>query len=75
MANQTRKTFVYINYLTADEKYVFSSCVVSDEAAAKTKCAEALSQGIPCYYLAPTQRGDKEWAAYRRVNVGLSASP
>ena len=75
MANQTRKTFVYINYLTADEKYVFSSCVVSDEATAKTKCEEALSQGIPCYYLAPTQRGDQEWPSYRRVNVGLSASP
>ncbi|MDE0166388.1 MAG: hypothetical protein OXL36_14945 [Bryobacterales bacterium] len=75
MANQTRKTFVTINYLTADEKYVFSSCVVSDEATAKTKCAEALSQGIPCYYLVPTKRGDKEWPAYRRVNVGLSASP
>ena len=75
MANQTRKLFVYIDYLTADEKYVFSSCVVSDEATAKTRCAEALSQGIPCYYLAPTRRGDKEWPAYRRVNFGLSASP
>ena len=75
MANQTRRTFITINYLTADEKYVFSSHNVSDEATAKTKCAEAFSQGTPCYYLAPTQRGDQEWPAYRRVNVGLSASP
>ena len=75
MANQTRKLFVYINYLTDDEKYVFSSCVASDEVTAKTRCEEALSQGIPCYYLAPTRRGDKEWPAYRRVNFGLSASP
>lgn len=75
MANQTRKTSVIINYLTADEKYVFSSHVVRDEANAKTQCAQALSQGIPCYYLAPTQPGDQQWPAYRRVNVGLSASP
>ena len=75
MANQTRKMFVTINYLTDDEKYVFSSHNVSDEATAQTKCAEALSQGIPCYYLIPTKRGEKEWPAYRRVNVGLSASP
>jgi len=63
---------VYVSYLTADEKYVFSSCVARDEVEAKAKAQNALSQGIPCYYLVPTQRGDEEWPAYRRVNVGLS---
>lgn len=65
-------TIVVMNYLTDDEKHVFSTCNVRDEATAKAKAHEALSQGIPCYYLVPTTRDDDEWPRCRRVNVGLS---
>ena len=51
---------------------MFSSCNARDEDDAKAKAQEALSQGIPCYYLVPTTRCDEEWPSYRRVNVGLS---
>ena len=63
---------VVMNYLTADEMYVFSSCNARDKDDAIAKAQEALSQGIPCYYLVPTTRDDDEWPRCRRVNVGLS---
>lgn len=58
-----------VNFLTSDERFVFSSYNVTDEAEAEREAAAALEQGIPCYYLVPT--GDR-YRPWRRVDVGLS---
>ena len=60
---------VVMNLLTADERYVFSSYNVADEATAEAEAALMRAQGIPCYYLVPT---GERWPRWRRVDTGLS---
>ena len=59
---------VVINYLTRDERFVFSTYNVPDEATAEREAAAALDRGISCYYLVPTDHP----VECRRVTVGLS---
>ena len=60
---------VVMNFLTRDERYVFSTFNAKDEETAEREAAAALEQGIPCYYLVPT--GDR-YSPWRRIDVGLS---
>ncbi|MDE0191604.1 MAG: hypothetical protein OXQ90_09625 [Gammaproteobacteria bacterium] len=61
---------IVMNLLTEDERLVFSSYWVADEAAAQREAATMQEQGIPCYYLVPT--GKPYPNEKRRVDVGLS---